>query len=219
MRYLITTLLFFSSPLLYGQDTTVRKPISLYRKLQIEVGAAAGFVFPGATESTLPNARAFRGGMFLFKGNVNFNYRHRALYITTGLYTGLMPFSTWGSIPSTSPPYKPVAEYRNDYLVAGFALVPGLQAEIPAGNRTRICAGIGVGGMLQAHGYQHHLQKNILLEASVGILADDMTAVGLRFYHTYNGLEEYTAYYANSYMLTGILLDFRQRLSRNGQKK
>ena len=219
MRYLITTLLLLFASLAYGQDTTVRKPVSFYHRLQIEIGAAAGFVFPGATESTLPNARAYRAGMFLFKGNVNFNYHHRPLYFTTGLYTSLMPFSTWGSIPSTIPPYKPLAEYRNDYLVAGFALVPGLQLEIPAGNKTHICAGIGAGAMLQAHGYQHKLQKNILLEANIGIMADDMTAIGFRFYHPYRGLEEHTDYYTNSYMLTGVLLDFRQRITRNGSRR
>jgi hypothetical protein len=72
--------------------------------------------------------------------------------------------------------------------------------------------------MLQAHRYQHQLQKNILLEANIGIMADETTAVGLRFYHPYNGLEERTAYYTNSYMFTGILLDFRQRLVKNGHK-
>ena len=73
--------------------------------------------------------------------------------------------------------------------------------------------------MLQLHSYQNEVQKNIILESSFGIMADDMTAVGLRFYRPYSGLEEHTVYYQNSYLLTGVLFEFRQRLSRNGRKK
>lgn len=217
-RYLFTALLCLPAVFANGQDTTAKTNTAFNNGPQIEIGAGAGFVFPGAVQSTLPVAKAFRAGMFLFQGNAHFNKRNHHLYFTAGLQLGLMPFSSWGSIPSGKPG-KPIAEYRSEYLVTTIALVPGLQFQTPIGRSTKFCMGAGAGGMLVLHSHQATgPQKNILLEASVGLLADDMTAVGLRFYRPYKGMDEKTLDYENSYMLTGVLLDFRQRLKRTSSK-
>ncbi len=219
MRILITTLACLYTFTALGLDTTARKPVYLYPAVQMEIGAAAGFVFPGAAESTLPYAKAFRAGMFLFHGSAHFNRHNRSLYFTTGFQVGLMPFSTLGTIPAALPPHKPLAEFRNNYLVASIALIPGAQVQVPVSKSAKFCAGVGAGPMIQVHRYITGVQENVLLQANIGLMTEDMTGIGIRFYRPYNGLLEKTAYYRNSYMLTGILLDFRQRLTKPRKKK
>jgi len=219
MQYLATAMLCISCALSYGQDTAVKKQVPAKRNLQIEVGASAGFVFAGAAESTLPVTQAFRAGMFLFRCNANLNKKNHPLYFSAGAYAGFMPFSTLTTVPSPINPRKPLAEYRNEYLVTSFALVPSAQLEVPLGKAAKFCLGAGAGPLLHIHAYQKNIQKNILLEASLGIMADDATAIGFRFYRPYNGLEESTGFYKNSYLLTGVLFEFRQRLSVFRQKQ
>jgi hypothetical protein len=203
-----------------ASDTTKHAPVSILRSNpQIDIGAGAGFVFPGAVESSFPQVRAFRAGMFLFNSNFNFNRKDHNLYFAVSGQFGLMPFSTSAYVPGPTPkPGKPLLDVRHDFLVYTLALIPSAQLQVPIGNTTKFCAGAGAGPMLMMHAHRPTPQRNIMLQANIGLLMEDKTGIGLRFLRPYEGIEESNPLYNCSYKVTGVLLDFRHRMAKPPKK-
>jgi hypothetical protein len=221
MRYLpIIISAMLSTTAAMAADTTASKPVNIKGPLiQAEIGAGAGFIFPGAVESSYPEVRAFRAGTFLFNSHFNLNRNNRKLYFSTSVQFGLMPFSTSAFVPGPTPkPSKPLLDIRHEYMVFTVAVVPTVQLQLPVSSTTRFYAGAGAGPMLMMHAHIDKPQRNIMLEANTGLMLDNNTGIGLRFLRPYEGLKEENTIYTCNYKLTGVLLDFRHRLSKPARK-